>query len=215
MTSLQKDLGRQNIAKHKSLLTDVYGIESKSIRDISDAKRCYDLIIPTTATGIPVECKTCYANTANIAVEYIAAVGWEALKPHYGERFRQDGKFERFAPTCKEHAVLKSLINDIYKGKITNSKPGLALNAARSNFPPNHTFSYIRMKQGYWLYCDSRNLVSFMKKNRIFHEGEMFITYTEEFDYNTIGGLVPFQQIEDYDRHATTSDKVILIKKGI
>jgi len=214
MTSLKKDLNRQGLDKHKGLITDAYGIAPTAIHDISDAKYGYDLVVPIS-DKVPVECKTCYANTGNIAVEYVAAVGWEALEPHFGKRFRQDGKFERFGPGRKEYSVLQSIVRDVYAGHIRNSKLGLALSAPRSDFPPRHKFSYARVKQGYWLYCDSRNLVKFMKKNKTFSEGEMFITYTEEFDYNTIGALIPLNEIEEYDRQAEASDKVILIKKGI
>ena len=164
---------------------------------------------------VPVECKTCYAKTGNIAVEYLAAVGWKALEPHFGERFRKDGKFERFGPGRKEHDILRKIVIDAYKGRIKNSKMGLALSAHRSDFPARHKFSYARVKLGYWLYCESRNISKFISKSKAFHEGEMFITYTEEFDYNTIGALLPLSEIEEYDRQAADSDKVILIKKGI
>jgi len=214
MTSLKKDLSRQSLGKHKELITDAYGIAPTAIHDISDAKYGYDLVVPTS-DRVPVECKTCYANTGNIAVEYVAAVGWEALEPHFGERFRQDGKFERFGPGRKEYNVLRSIVRDVYAGRLRNSKLGLALSAPRSDFPLDHKFSYLRTKQRYWLYCDSRNLIKCMKKNKAFSEGEMFITYTEEFDYNTIGALVPLSEIEEYDRQAEPSEKVILLKKGI
>ena len=212
MTSLQEDLGRQNIDKHIELLAGIYNVSPKNV---ADCKLCYDLIIPAHATDIPVECKTCYAKTGNIAVEYVAALRCEYTEIHFGQRFRRSKKFERFGPGQKEHAILQSIVRDVYNGSIYNNKMGLTLSAVRPYFPPNHSFSYIRPNLGYWLFCDSRNLVKFMKKNNIFREGEMFITYTEEFDYNTIGALLPLEDIEKYDQEVDASDRVILVKKGI
>ncbi len=200
MANMSNDLNRQNLPAHKEAIAKRY--EGATIVDVTDQKLGFDLIIKRDGkTDLLIECKTCYANTPNIAMEFLAAT-----RETFKLGFNADNSFRAIKPRHAEYQPLQSLIERAMEEPLPDSKDGALLQAHRKAMPSNHLLSYIRAhpdKRTGWI-IRTRQFADMILKERT--KMNLFVTYTEVNPakgigaYNTVGILVDenkFRERED------------------